>query len=228
MHRIVFLGPPGAGKGTQAATLAKELGIPHLSTGDLLRTAVRERSPLGIEAEGYMRAGRLVPDDLVLRLIRERLARPEAARGFLLDGFPRNRAQAEALEAVTPVDQVVAFEIDPAVLVRRLSDRRVCPVCATVYNLTSQPPKVDGRCDRDQAALDHRPDDRPEAIRTRLEVYRTETAPLEAYYRERGRLRPVRADGTPAEVAARLRAVVAEAPAGETRSTSPPTKRPSQ
>ncbi len=228
MHRIVFLGPPGAGKGTQAATLAKELGIPHLSTGDLLRTAVRARSPLGQEAEGYMRAGRLVPDDLVLRLLRERLAAPEAARGFLLDGFPRNRAQAEALEAVTPVDRVVAFEIDPTILVQRLSDRRVCPVCAAVYNLTSQPPKQDLLCDRDQAPLDHRPDDRPEAIRTRLEVYRQETAPLEAFYRERGLLRPVWADGSPAEVAARLRTVVEEGMPGATRTTSPPTKRPSQ
>ncbi len=228
MHRIVFLGPPGAGKGTQAATLAQELGVPHLSTGDLLRTAVRERSPLGIEAEGYMRAGRLVPDDLVLRLIRERLARPEAARGFLLDGFPRNRAQAEALESVTAIDRVVAFEIDPTLLIRRLGDRRVCPICATVYNLTTRPPKVDGRCDLDQAPLVHRPDDRPEAIRTRLEVYREETAPLEAFYRERGLLRPVRADGTPGEVAARVRSVVAEATPGETRTTSPPTKRPSQ
>ncbi|MHB1435676.1 MAG: adenylate kinase [Thermoplasmata archaeon] len=228
MHRIVFLGPPGAGKGTQAALLSKELGVPHLSTGDLLRTAVRARSPLGIEAEGYMRAGKLVPDDLVLRLIRERLAGPEASRGFLLDGFPRNRAQAEALQAVTPIDRVVAFEIDPALLVRRLGDRRVCPVCATVYNLTSRPPKVDERCDRDQAPLDHRPDDRPEAIATRLEVYRKETAPLEAFYRERGLLRPVRADGTPAEVVARVRAVVAEGASGATLTTSPPTKRPSQ
>jgi adenylate kinase len=228
MHRIVFLGPPGAGKGTQAAILAKELGVPHLSTGDLLRTAVRERSRLGEEAEGYMRAGKLVPDDLVLRLIRERLGRPEAARGFLLDGFPRNRAQAEALAEVTPIDTVVAFEIDPGVLVRRLSERRVCPVCASVYNLTTQPPRVMGRCDRDGAELVHRPDDRPEAIATRLDIYARETAPLLDFYRDRGVLRPIDADGTLAEVARRVQSAVEESPVDTTRSTSPPTHRPSQ
>ncbi|EQD73685.1 adenylate kinase, partial [mine drainage metagenome] len=120
------------------------------------------------------------------------------------------------------------FEIDPNVLVQRLGDRRVCPVCATVYNLTTHPPKVEGRCDRDQAPLDHRPDDRPEAITTRLAVYRTETAPLEAFYRERGLLRPVRADGTPDEVAVRVRAAATEGVPVESRTTSPPTNRPSQ
>ena len=211
MHRIVFLGPPGAGKGTQAADLARELGVPHLSTGDLLRREVAAGTPLGREAERYMKAGRLVPDELVLRMLRERLARPDAARGFLLDGFPRTVPQAEALEAIAPIDRVVSFEIDPAVLIQRLSDRRVCPVCQAVYNLATQPPKVPGRCDRDGAELVHRPDDRPEAIQVRLEVYARQTAPLIDFYRARGTLRPIDASGTPAEVGARVRDAIARA-----------------
>lgn len=208
MHRIVFLGPPGAGKGTQASDLARALGIPHLSTGDLLRGAVAAGTPLGREAEGYMKAGRLVPDDLVLRMLRERLARPDAVGGFLLDGFPRTVAQAEALDAITPIDRVVSFEIAPAVLIRRLSDRRVCPVCQAVYNLATQPPKVPGRCDRDGTEIVQRPDDRPEAIQVRLEVYAKQTAPLIDFYRARGTRTPIDASGTPAEVGARVRAAI--------------------
>lgn len=209
MHRIVFLGPPGAGKGTQATLLAHALGIPHLSTGDLLRGAVAARTPLGLEAEGYMHAGQLVPDRLVLGILTERLARPDARSGFVLDGFPRNRAQAETLEQLRPVDVVVSFEVPAAELVRRLSERRTCPQCQTVYHLTSHPPKVPGRCDRDGAELVQRPDDRPEAISTRLAVYAEQTAPLLEFYRTRGLLRSIEADGTPSEVAARVRTAVA-------------------
>jgi len=209
MLRVVFLGPPGAGKGTQAASLARELSIPHLSTGDLLRAAVAAHTPLGREAEGHMAAGRLVPDDLVLRILHDRLEQPDARKGYFLDGFPRNLAQAEALGKFADVDRVVSFEIAPELLLPRLVDRRVCPKCQTVYNLSSKPPKVAGKCDRDGTDLVHRPDDRPEAVATRLRVYTEQTAPLLEYYRARGVLRPIDASGSPEEVAVRLRRALA-------------------
>ena len=208
MPRIVFLGPPGAGKGTQAAGLAREIGIPHLSTGDLLRAAVAAGSPLGKEADGYMRAGKLVPDELVLKILEERLARPDAKSGFLLDGYPRNVAQGETLARRTPVDLVVSFEVASEELVRRLSERRTCPKCQSVYHLTFQPPKTAGRCDRDGTELVQRPDDRPEAVQNRLKVYADQTAPLLDSYRRRGLLRPVDASGAPEEVARRIRAAI--------------------
>ncbi len=210
MRRVIFLGPPGAGKGTQAAGLARDLGIPHLSTGDLLRAAVAARSDLGREAEGHMKAGRLVPDDLVLRMLRERLDQPDAREGFLLDGFPRNVAQAVALGRITLVDRVLDFRIPTAVLIERLTQRRNCPQCRRVYNLATQPPRSPGVCDDDGTALVTRPDDREEAVRTRLKVYETETAPLSEYYRGRGILRPIDALGPPAEVAKRIRASVSD------------------
>lgn len=208
MHRIVFLGPPGAGKGTQAATLARSLSIPHLSTGDLLRGAVAAKTPLGLSAEGHIRAGRLVPDSLVLEILGERLARPDAGGGFLLDGFPRNLAQAEALAQRAPLDVVVAFELPMDLLMTRLTGRRTCPKCNTVYNVVTQPPRVTDRCDLDGTPLVQRADDRPEAVGTRLQVYRTETEPLFRYYTTQGILRPIDATGTPAEVASRVRTAV--------------------
>jgi adenylate kinase len=208
MHRIVFLGPPGAGKGTQAATFAKELEIVHLSTGDLLRAAVRDRTGLGLEAEGYMSAGQLVPDDLVVRILRERLDHPDTSDGFLLDGFPRNLTQAVLLEKFVPVDPVIAFDIPEDHLLERMVNRRSCPTCHTVYNLVKAAPRVAGICDKDGTPLEHRPDDRPEAVRTRLKVYREQTEPLLAFYDERGILRRLDARGDPATVAARLRAVL--------------------
>jgi adenylate kinase len=205
MRRIVFLGPPGAGKGTQAAGVARELGIPHLSTGDLLRAAVAARTPLGFEARSHMDAGRLVPDDLVLRILKERLAVEDAHGGFILDGYPRNLAQAKALERITPVDVVIAFELPASLLVERMSGRRLCPKCNTAYNVVTSPPKQDGRCDHDGTELIQRPDDRPDAVRTRLAVYLEQTAPLLDHYRAAGSLRPLDAKGTPAQVAERLR-----------------------
>jgi adenylate kinase len=208
MHRIVFIGPPGAGKGTQATALARSLGIPHLSTGDLLRAAVAAKTPLGLSAEEHIRAGRLVPDPLVLEILGVRLSHEDASRGFLLDGFPRNAAQAEALDGRTTLDVVVSFEVPTEVLLPRLTGRRVCPTCRSVYNVVTQPPKVSDHCDLDGSLLVQRPDDRPEAVGTRLEVYRTETAPLLRHYAELGLLRPIDGTGAPDVVAARVRAAV--------------------
>ncbi|MCI4354571.1 MAG: adenylate kinase [Thermoplasmata archaeon] len=204
MKRIVFLGPPGAGKGTQAAELAKRLGIPHLSTGDLLRSAVAARTPLGREAEDHMHAGRLVPDLLVLQILKERLEHADARAGFLLDGFPRTVPQAEALAKVSPVDRVVLFEIPEAFLLERLTQRLACPKCGTVYNIATRPPQHPGRCDKDGTELQQRTDDREEAVRTRLRVYVEQTHPLVAHYQKLGLLRSVDARGSPEEVRARL------------------------
>jgi len=209
VHRVVFLGPPGAGKGTQAAKIARELGVPHLSTGDILRAAVAAKTPLGLAAESHMRSGGLVPDDLVLQILHERLGEPDAKVGYLLDGFPRNLAQAEALGKFSTVERVVSLDISPDLLVDRLSQRRICPKCQSVYNLATKPPKVPGKCDNDGADLVHRPDDRPEAIMTRLKVYAEQTAPLLDYYRKRQLLRGVDASGAPDEVAARIRKALA-------------------
>jgi adenylate kinase len=208
VRRIVFLGPPGVGKGTQAARLSGELGVPHLSTGDLLRAAVAARTPLGLEADGHIRSGGLVPDPLVLAILKERLAEPDCARGFLLDGFPRNVAQARALESIAPVEVVVSLDLPAEVLVHRLAGRRICPVCKSVYHVETQPPAVPDRCDRDGATLEQRPDDRPEAVRTRLRVFAEQTAPLVEHYRRAGLLRVVDARGPPGEVGARIRAAV--------------------
>jgi adenylate kinase len=152
-----------------------------------------------------MRAGRLVPDELVLGILRDRLARPDAARGFVLDGFPRTLAQADALDRLTPLEAVIAFDIDPRALVARLAGRRSCPSCGAVYNLSTNPPRRPGYCDREGAALLQRPDDLPEAVEVRLRVYDEQTAPLREHYRRRGLLRTLDASGAPPEVAARLR-----------------------
>lgn len=204
MARIVLLGPPGVGKGTQAVRLAAALGVPHLSTGEILRAEVAAGTPLGREADGHMRAGRLVPDPLVLAMLKERLARPDAVGGCVLDGFPRNLAQAVALDGIAPVDRALAFDLPAAVLVERLSGRRICPVCQSTYHVPAQPPRVPGRCDREGAELVQRPDDRPDAVRTRLDVYAEQTAPLLAHYRARGLLVSVDARGGPDDVARRV------------------------
>jgi len=196
------------------------VGILHLSTGDLLRSAVAEGSELGRAADGHMRSGGLVPDELVLGILRERLVRRDAATGFILDGFPRTLDQARALERLTPLDVVVSFEIPSAVLLERLTGRRMCPKCGSLYNLTSRPPKEAGRCDQDGAELLQRADDRPEAVEVRLRVYAERTAPLLEYYGARGLLAHLDASGSPAEVATRLRQIV---PAGHLSERIPDT-----
>jgi len=197
--RVVLFGPPGAGKGTQATVLKEKLGIPHISTGDMLREAVREGTPLGKEAQGDMNRGELVPDELILRMMEERLRRPDADQGYILDGFPRTVAQAEALDTLLTrlgkkLDAVIDLQVPEEELVRRLSGRLVCGQCQAIYQAQTRPPRAAGRCDACEGELITRPDDRPEAVRNRLAVYQRQTEPLIAYYRQRGLLHAV--DGT--------------------------------
>lgn len=187
VSRVVFLGPPGAGKGTQALRLAAERKLLHLSTGDMLRAERAAKTPLGIKAEGFMNAGKLVPDDLIIDMLLERLRKPDASGGFILDGFPRTLGQAEALTrrlgAVgSALDRVISFEVAEQVVVDRLAGRLTCGKCAAVYNEKTSPPRQAGVCDRCASPLAVRPDDRPEAVRNRMKVYQEQTAPLVGYY----------------------------------------------
>ena len=185
---IVLLGPPGSGKGTQADILQDRLGLPHVASGDLFRYNLKNKTPLGLKAKSYMDRGDLVPDDITIAMVLERLARPDCAKGAILDGFPRTIAQAEALDAALAdknlaIDRAVNFVVPDAVIVERITGRRICPVCGATYHVTFNPPKDDNRCDRDGAELYQRDDDKPETVRNRLKVYRELTAPLVDYYR---------------------------------------------
>ena len=194
---VVLLGPPGAGKGTVAKRLSAEFGYLHLSTGDILRDEVARGTELGRKAKAYMDAGELVPDELILAMVREQVA---GRSGILFDGFPRTLAQARGLEEIAPIDAVVFLELDRDTVVERLSARRVCPKCGALYNLLTQPPKEDGRCDRCGAELVQRDDDRPEVISRRFQVYMRDSAPLVDYYQEKGILVRVDAARPPEEV----------------------------
>ena len=210
--RLVFLGPPGAGKGTQARQLAAELKVPHVAPGDIFREAATSGTPLGLEAKGYMDRGELVPDDVVIRMIGERLARPDAKQGFILDGFPRTTAQAAALDTLLTagghhLDHVVFFDVKHGELVRRLTGRRVCPRCGSTYHIVSWRPRQEDRCDRCGTALIQREDDREDTVRTRLDVYARQTAPLLESYRGRGLLVTLPATGDIESVHRSLRAV---------------------
>ena len=198
--RVAFLGPPGAGKGTQARDLAQVWGVLHLATGDMLREAVAAGSPLGREAKRYMDQGALVPDDVIIRMMAERLGAVDAAGGFILDGFPRTIAQAEALARLLKdlgqtLDTVVYFDVSEPELLRRLTGRRVCRACGHSYHLTSNPPKRAGVCDACGGELYQREDDGEATVRNRLEVYRRQTAPLLDYYRQRNLLATVSGEG---------------------------------
>ncbi|MBL8725885.1 MAG: adenylate kinase [Planctomycetes bacterium] len=199
--RCVFLGAPGAGKGTQAKKVAEGARLAHISTGDMLRAQVAAGTALGLEAKGYMDAGKLVPDQLIIAMVKARIAEPDAAHAWILDGFPRTLAQAEALDkslsGASALSHVIAFAVPEAVLVGRLSGRRTCGSCGAIWHIESNPTRVAGVCDACGGALVHRSDDRPEAITKRLEVYRSQTAPLLAYYRDRGLLREVDANRPP-------------------------------
>jgi adenylate kinase len=212
--RVVLVGPPGVGKGTQAARLRREIGVPHVSTGDILRDAVQKGTPLGRRARSYMESGKLVPDDLMGEMIAERLGQPDAAQGFVLDGFPRTEEQVRILDAVLTkigarLDSVLALTAPAAEIVRRLAGRRVCPKCGSVYHIENHPPASPGVCDGCASALVQRPDDEERVIRERLRVYEAQTLPLLALYRERGLLKEVDGAGDADVVFAGLRSALA-------------------
>jgi adenylate kinase len=188
---LVFMGPPGAGKGTQAELFQQRHGLPHVSTGDMFRLAVRNETEVGRRAQAYMQRGDLVPDEITDEIVRIRLANPDCAQGFILDGYPRTLGQAEALDTLLAqrhegLHAVVSFDIRDGVLLRRLTGRRVCPVCGAIYHLDHKPPRVPGRCDLDGSELIQRKDDTPDTVLHRLKVFRQWTAPLIDYYRDRG------------------------------------------
>ena len=193
--RIILLGPPGAGKGTQAEKLSVYLGIPRISTGDILRHNVAENTDLGKKAKAFMDAGQLVPDDIVMPTMERRLKEPDAKKGFILDGFPRTIAQAEALSKLTPIDTAVSLFLEPEELIKRNTGRRVCPKDDTVYHIWMNPPKKPGICDKCGTPLIIRADDREDVVRKRIETYEKQTAPLIKYYRDRGLLKEVYASG---------------------------------
>ena len=195
--RLILLGAPGAGKGTQAEILSRELNIPTISTGNILRAAMKNGTPVGLKAKSYVEAGQLVPDDVIIGIIEERLAQPDCSNGYILDGVPRTIAQAEALEAAgIAFDHVVSLEISDETIMERMSGRRVCEHCGASYHIKAVPPKVEGVCDACGGKLVTRKDDAPETVKNRLAVYHRETEPLKDFYQSRGVLYPVEDMGT--------------------------------
>lgn len=203
--RLIFLGPPGSGKGTQAGMVAAKLGIPQISTGDILREAVARNMELGGKAKAYMDSGRLVPDDVMLSLVEDRLAEADCSKGFVLDGYPRTLPQAMTLDEMLEVgrknmDAVIFIDVKDEAVLERLSRRRVCPQCKALYNLDADPPRMENLCDRCGVELSSRTDDGEATIRTRLGVYRNETLPLVEYYEAKGILRKIEGEGKIADV----------------------------
>ncbi len=199
--RIVLLGPPGVGKGTQASNIVKKYNIPHISTGDIFRANIKEGTELGITAKGYMDKGLLVPDDLVVSIVKDRLTKDDCANGYLLDGFPRTVEQAQALDRELDkmsikLDKVVNIDADKDVLINRAIGRRICRTCGATYHVNNNPPKEDGICDLDGGELYQRDDDTVETVTTRIQVYQDQTQPLIDYYRNQGLILDI--DGTKA------------------------------
>jgi adenylate kinase len=211
--RLLLLGAPGSGKGTQAKQVSQEFGLPHISTGDILREAAKKGTPLGTEAKKYMDKGELVPDRLMLDLIKERLDQPDAAKGFLLDGFPRTVIQAQGLEEMLqeqnrPLDMACYLEVDRQELIKRLTARRICTGCGAIYNIAFQSPKQEGRCDKCGGVLEQRVDDSLETVENRLQVFVKQTEPLLDFYRFRNLLKTVDGSKAPREVFAALSALL--------------------
>jgi len=207
--RFVFLGPPGAGKGTQAKAVAARYAVPHVSSGDIFRAEIARASPLGQKLKSYVDSGRLVPDELTTEAVTSRLREKDCAGGWVLDGFPRTEGQARALDEAlgaskAKLDAVVYLSLDGEVIVERMSGRRVCPKCGRTYHWVHMPPRSDNRCDACGSALVQRDDDAPETVRKRLATYERQTAPLVDYYEGRGLLVRVGGEGTPDEVGGRL------------------------
>ncbi|KJK28395.1 adenylate kinase [Paenibacillus sp. P2(2022)] len=193
---ILIMGPPGAGKGTQADVIVKEFGIPHISTGDAFRLAMKQGTPIGIKAKEYIDKGELVPDDVTIGIVEERLQQRDCKKGFLLDGFPRTLAQAEALDQIlgrlnTKLDDVINLKVDRDNLLARITGRRVCKSCGASYHIVFNPPKVEGICDKDGGELYQRPDDNEDSVRTRLDEYSNKTAPLLTFYENQNLLRHI-------------------------------------
>ena len=203
--KLMFLGPPGAGKGTIAEETRVMLKVPHISTGALFRESTESGTPLGLRVRVIMQRGDLVPDEVTVAMVEERLEREDARRGFILDGFPRTIAQAEALGRITPLDHVLNFICGSDVLIERLSGRRSCPRCGRIYNTALLPPAVQGVCDDDGTELTIREDDRAESVRRRLTVYTEATAPLIEWYRGRGLIRDIDAERPPEAVFASVK-----------------------
>lgn len=199
--RIIFLGPPGVGKGTQAQLLCKKYNIPQISTGDMFRAAIKEQTPLGKQADAILKAGKLVEDSITLGLVKERLQKPDCKNGYLLDGFPRTIPQAEGFdnllkEMQQKLDAVVSLVVNEAVLIKRLSGRRSCPKCSAVFHVETNPPKKNNICDKCKEMLIQRDDDKPETIHKRMDTYRMLTVPLRAYYKKKKMLHEVNGDQT--------------------------------
>ncbi len=207
--RMILLGPPGAGKGTQAKDLVNKYSIPQISTGDILRKNLAEKTPLGLEAKGFMDKGELVPDSVVVGIVRERLKEADCAKGYILDGFPRTVPQAESLDKAladmkTPLDKVLSIEVKDEELVKRLSGRRTCRSCQEGYHVMFKKPKADGKCDKCGGELYQRDDDKEEAIKNRLKVYQASTSPLIDYYKAKGLLRAVDGVGDMKDILVRM------------------------
>jgi len=190
--KLILLGPPGAGKGTQAEVLVEKLGVPQISTGDILRAAVKAGTPVGLQAKAFMDAGDLVPDTVIIGVVKERLTADDCKKGYIFDGMPRTIAQAEALDAQNVViDAVLSIEVPDDIIIKRLGGRRTCPDCGQIYHVETKKPAKDGICDGCGAALIIRKDDETETIKNRLDTYHKETEPLIDYYRKQGKLKEV-------------------------------------
>jgi len=207
--KLILLGAPGAGKGTQAEILSRLLEIPTISTGNILRAAMKNGTPVGLQAKSYVDAGKLVPDEVIIGIIRERLAQPDCAKGYILDGVPRTIPQAQAMEELgVGVDCALSIEVDDEVIVERMSGRRTCKDCSATFHIVSNPPKKEGVCDFCGGELSIRKDDAPETVKARLQTYHRDTEPLKAFYEQRGKLRCVENRPSIGETTAEIRRVL--------------------